>query len=71
MDNIIPKFKEKGQTPDEMELDKVERELMVEVRMSPAQFQSIARWMISHVERLEKEGVKFPTVEESRKAYVT
>jgi hypothetical protein len=37
-----------------MELEKVCRELQVEIHMSPSQFASVARWMMGHVQGFEK-----------------
>lgn len=52
-DRLIPEITEDGG----MKTSYVERELQVEVKMSPQQFLSISRWMRSHIERMEKEGV--------------
>jgi hypothetical protein len=52
LDRIKPKMK--GDTKGAMELGKIDRELQVEVHLPPAQFASIARWMIEHVQRFEK-----------------
>jgi hypothetical protein len=68
VDSIEPQFK-KGGRPDEMEIGKVVREMLVEVRMSPLQFKLMAEWMNQHLARLEKEGVKIPRGEE--RTYVT
>ena len=51
LDRLKPKVR-KGKTA--MELNKVERELQVEVHMSPNQFVSVAKWMNEHVKRLGK-----------------
>lgn len=69
IDNLEPKFKERSRRPDEMETEKVVRELVAEIRMSPLQFKGIAEWMMGHIKRLEKEGVKFPSAPEE-KSYV-
>jgi hypothetical protein len=37
-----------------MALDKINRELQVEVHMSPPQFISVAKWMMDHAQRFEK-----------------
>ena len=37
-----------------MELEKVNRELQVEIHMSPPQFMSVAKWMMDHAQRFEK-----------------
>ena len=41
--------------PGKEELDKVIRERQIEVHMSPATWKSMAKWMMSHVESLEKQ----------------
>ena len=69
IDKLEPQFKEGGK-PGEVEVGKVVRELLFEVRMSPQRFKSIADWMVEHLKRLEKQGVKFPKGEPS-KTYVT
>jgi len=46
--------------PGKEELDKIVRERQVEVHMSPATWKSLARWMIAHVEQLEKVFGKIP-----------
>ena len=52
LDRIKPKIK-KGKDIT-MEVDKVNRELQVEIRMSPSQFISVAKWMNEHAERFGK-----------------
>jgi hypothetical protein len=37
-----------------MGLDRVERELQVEVHMSPHQFMAVAKWMAEHAENFGK-----------------
>jgi len=49
-DTIIPGIKEQGQ----MYPESVERRVVLETRMSPETFASIARWMIKKVEELEQ-----------------
>lgn len=69
IDRLEPKFKEGGK-PAEMETDRVDRELLMEIRMSPLEFKSIAEWMTNHIKRLEKDGIKFPKVKTSE-SYVS
>ncbi len=52
LDRIKPKIKKASKAV--MELDKVERELQVEVHMSPAQFVSVSKWMSGHAEKFQK-----------------
>ena len=40
-----------------MATEYLERELQVEVKMSPGHFISIYQWMKGHIERMEKQGV--------------
>ena len=54
-DRLIPKIAE--DVPGGLRTGYVERELQVEVKMSPQQFLSISRWMQGHIKRLEKQGV--------------
>jgi len=56
LDIAEPKIKAGGK-PGEMDLDKITREMQVEVRMSPVNWMSMAAWMEQHIERLEKAGV--------------
>jgi len=58
IDHLELKMKEDGH-PGEMETDKIVRELLVEVRMSPIEFKAIHDWMETHIKRLEKMGYKF------------
>lgn len=54
IDRPVPKMKE---TPiGAMEVSEVERELQVELHLSPATFIQMYEWMKSHIERLEKQG---------------
>jgi len=55
VDRLIPKIVE--DVPGQLTTGSVERELQVEVHMSPQQFVSISRWMQAHIERMLKEGV--------------
>jgi hypothetical protein len=52
LDRIKPKMK--NDPKGAMELEKINRELQVEVHMSPPQFASVAKWMIEHVHQFEK-----------------
>ncbi len=52
LDRIKPKMKKDGKGV--MELDMVQRELQVEVHMSPHQFIAIAKWMMEHAQRFGK-----------------
>ncbi len=52
LDRIKPKMG--GRKKGAMELEKVNRELQVEVHMSPPQFISVARWMMEHAQRFKK-----------------
>lgn len=52
LDRIKPRMKKDPKGA--MQLEKVNRELQVEVHMSPSQFASVARWMMEHVHRFEK-----------------
>ncbi|MBN2330676.1 MAG: hypothetical protein JXC85_02575 [Candidatus Aenigmarchaeota archaeon] len=52
LDRIMPKIK--SEPKGAMELEKINRELQVEVHMSPSQFASVAKWMTEHVRLFEK-----------------
>ncbi len=52
LDRIKPRMK-KGEK-NIMELEKVNRELQVEIHMSPNQFLSVAKWMNDHVQKAGK-----------------
>ncbi len=52
LDRIMPKIKTASKGA--MELEKINRELQVEVHMSPSQFASVAKWMMDHVHLFEK-----------------
>lgn len=54
VDRVMPKVD--ASKPGLMKTGVVERELQVEIHMSPQQFISIYHWMQSHIEILEKEG---------------
>lgn len=55
LDRIIPKIKD--EPPGDMETGEIERELLVEVHMSPAEWISISEWMQSHIKRLKEKSV--------------
>ena len=70
-DRLIPKFAE--DVPGQMKTDCIERELQVEVHMSPQQFVSVYYWMKNQIERMEKQGIfvhkdQKPKQSESKKA---
>jgi hypothetical protein len=55
--NILePKIKEGG-TAGELEVDKVQMECQIDLRMSPLSFISLANWMNSNVKRMEELGL--------------
>ncbi len=54
LDRMIPRIKE--EPPGDMETGEIERELLVEVHMSPAEWISISNWMQSHIKRFKEEG---------------
>ncbi len=53
IDEIEPEMDES--TPGKMKVKKVVRRLLIDIRMSPAQFKSIADWMQSHIKKFERE----------------
>lgn len=55
LDRIIPRIKD--EPPGDMETGEVERELLVEVHMSPPQWVSLSDWMQGHIKRLKEQGV--------------
>ena len=68
LDRIKPKVKKL--TKAVMELDKVERELQVEVHMSPAQFISVAKWMSGHADKFQKAFKSKKKTTESGTSYI-
>jgi len=52
LDRIKPAMKNKPRGA--MGLGKINRELQVEVHMSPPQFISVAKWMMNHAQRFQK-----------------
>jgi len=55
VDRLIPKIAEDA--PGQLITESIERELQIEVHMSPQQFISMYNWMAHHIQRMEKEGV--------------
>ena len=55
-DRIEPKMKD-SEHFGEMELDKINREMQVEIRLPVSGFIELAQWMNKHIERLEKQGI--------------
>lgn len=55
VDRIIPGMVE--DEPNRIRAESVERELQVEIHMSPSTFISLSNWMQSHIQRMEKEGI--------------
>lgn len=55
VDRIVPTVAE--DRPGGLKTGSIERELQVEVHMSPQEFISISAWMESHIESLKKQGV--------------
>jgi len=58
VDHLEPRIRE--DPPGAMETEKVVRELLVEVHMSPQQFKSIAQWATDHISNLEQQIGKLP-----------
>jgi hypothetical protein len=52
LDRVKPKMRNKPRGA--MDIEKINRELQVEVHMSPPQFMSIAKWMMEHAQRFQK-----------------
>jgi hypothetical protein len=55
-DIIEPKIKVDG-NPGEMEVDKVNRERQIDIRMSVMDFVNLAGWMNANIKRLEDQGI--------------
>lgn len=51
VDRLVPEILD--EPAGAMKLQKINRELVIDIRMSPAQFKSIAEWMLSHIKELE------------------
>jgi len=56
LDIAEPRIKAGGRL-GEIEVDKINREFQVEVRMSPRIFMGMADWMTRHIKDLEKKGI--------------
>ena len=41
----------------EMEVEKINRERQIDIRMSPMAFVNLAAWMNTHIKRLEEKGI--------------
>ncbi|MEX2737637.1 MAG: hypothetical protein Q6356_001020 [Candidatus Wukongarchaeota archaeon] len=55
-DILEPRMKAGGQARD-MEVEKINRERQIDIRMSPIGFVNLATWMNSHIKRLEDAGI--------------
>ena len=55
-DILEPKMKTNGK-PGEMEVEKINRERQIDIRMSVMDFVRLATWMNSHIKRLEEQGI--------------
>jgi hypothetical protein len=55
-DILEPKMKTDGKL-GEMEVEKINRERQIDIRMSALDFVRLAQWMNSHVKRLEDKGI--------------
>jgi len=51
LDRIKPKMNNNPRGA--MELEKINRELQIEIHMAPSQFASVAKWMMEHVHNFE------------------
>jgi len=65
LDRLKPKMKTRKKGA--MELEKINRELQVEVHMSPPQFMSIAKWMMDHAQRFQKKLKSGPKKDDQSK----
>jgi len=54
-DILEPRIKVGGQ-PGDMEVDRVNRERQIDVRLSVMDFVTLAGWMNNHIKRLEDQG---------------
>ena len=43
-----------GGTPGQMRVNRINRELQVELHMTPVEFKSLSQWMAQHVQRFEE-----------------
>lgn len=55
-DIFVTKMKT-GEKPGDMEVEKINRELQVDIRLSVMDFVRLATWMNTHVKRLEDQGM--------------
>jgi hypothetical protein len=55
-DILEPRIKADAKSGD-MEVDKVNRERQIDIRMSVMDFVNLAGWMNSHIKRLEEQGI--------------
>lgn len=55
-DILEPRIKVGGKS-GEMEVDKVNRERQIDIRMSVMDFVNLAGWMNGHIKRLEDQGI--------------
>ncbi len=70
VDRLVPEVL--NDPPGAMKMQKIDRELVVDVRMSAAQFRSIAEWMVSHVRELDdalKRGITRDASDTSKSMY--
>jgi len=55
-DILEPTMKANG-TKGEMEVEKINRESQIDLRMSIMDFVGLAQWMNTHIKRLEEQGI--------------
>jgi len=55
VDRIVPDTVE--EEFGKLKVGEIERELQVEIHMSPQEFLSVSAWMQHHIERMKKEGL--------------
>jgi hypothetical protein len=55
-DILEPQMKTGGNI-GEMELERINRERQVDIRLSPMDFVNLAAWMNAHIKRLEEKGI--------------
>lgn len=65
IDRIIPKMKTDGL--GEMETGEVERELQIEVHVSPSTFVSIRGWMNEHIKKMKEIEKEIKELEKKKK----
>jgi len=56
LDIVKPRVKAGGRV-GEMEVEKINRQYQVEIRMTSATFIRVSNWMARHVKELEKKGI--------------